>query len=162
MARSSPRARRRVEGYYRQSPPSSLSLPIRRTGAGASRHRERCCTSMWCSPRRPSGSMPRWPPRTPSLTCWSGCAPGIAISELSVQKPTLDEVFLTLTGRPPTLQTPSNRTGGQRSMSQMTLLPGIERKLKNRVSVGQTVRDSLLMGYRGLLKIRRTPEQFSM
>jgi len=26
----------------------------------------------------------------------------IAISELSVQKPTLDEVFLTLTGRPPT------------------------------------------------------------
>ena len=27
----------------------------------------------------------------------------IAISELSVQKPTLDEVFLTLTGRPPTL-----------------------------------------------------------
>jgi ABC-2 type transport system ATP-binding protein len=27
---------------------------------------------------------------------------GIAVTELSVQKPTLDEVFLTLTGRPAT------------------------------------------------------------
>ena len=44
-------------------------------------------------------------------------------------------------------------------MSQMTLLPGIDRNLKNRVSVNQTVRDSFLMGYRSLLKLRRTPEQ---
>src|SRR5262249_10267461 len=31
--------------------------------------------------------------------------------------------------------------------------------LKNRVSIGQSIRDSFIMGYRGLLKIRRTPEQ---
>jgi ABC-2 type transport system permease protein len=43
--------------------------------------------------------------------------------------------------------------------SQIAITPGAERKLKNRVSVGQTIRDSFIMGYRGLLKIRRTPEQ---
>ena len=44
-------------------------------------------------------------------------------------------------------------------MSQITLTSNIDRNLKNRVSIGQVVHDSLLMGYRGLLKIRRTPEQ---
>lgn len=34
-----------------------------------------------------------------------------------------------------------------------------ERQLKNRTSFVQTVRNSLTMAYRGLLKIRRTPEQ---
>nr|WP_211093504.1 ABC transporter permease [Cohnella fermenti] len=34
-----------------------------------------------------------------------------------------------------------------------------ERKLKNRTSLGQTIRNSLTMAYRGLLKIKRTPEQ---
>lgn len=47
----------------------------------------------------------------------------------------------------------------QITMRQTTITPGIERKLKNRVSLGQIIHDSLLMGYRGLLKIRRTPEQ---
>ncbi len=47
----------------------------------------------------------------------------------------------------------------QITMRQITITPGIERKLKNRVSLGQTIHDSLLMAYRGLLKIRRTPEQ---
>jgi ABC-2 type transport system permease protein len=42
---------------------------------------------------------------------------------------------------------------------QMTITPGAERKLKNRVGIGQAARDSWLMAYRGLLKIRRTPEQ---
>ena len=42
-------------------------------------------------------------------------------------------------------------------MSQIAITPGAARKLKNRVSIGQTIHDSLLMGYRGLLKIRRTP-----
>ncbi len=43
--------------------------------------------------------------------------------------------------------------------SKISITPGIERKLKNRVSLGQIVHDSLIMAYRGLLKVRRTPEQ---
>ena len=43
--------------------------------------------------------------------------------------------------------------------SQIVITPGAERKLKNRVSIRQTIRDSLIMAHRGLLKIRRTPEQ---
>ncbi len=34
-----------------------------------------------------------------------------------------------------------------------------DRRLKNYTSFGQTVRNSLTMAYRGLLKIQRTPEQ---
>ncbi|MDT3426695.1 ABC-2 type transport system permease protein [Paenibacillus forsythiae] len=37
--------------------------------------------------------------------------------------------------------------------------PGAERRLKNHSSLGQSVRNSLTMAYRGLLKIKRTPEQ---
>jgi ABC-2 type transport system permease protein len=48
-------------------------------------------------------------------------------------------------------------------MSQITITPAItpatERKLTNHVSLGQTIHDSLVMAHRGLLKIRRTPEQ---
>ncbi len=44
-------------------------------------------------------------------------------------------------------------------MTTATIVPGAERALKNHVSLGQTVRNSLSMAYRGLLKIKRTPEQ---
>lgn len=40
-----------------------------------------------------------------------------------------------------------------------TITPGIDRVLKNRVSIRQTVENSLTMAARGLIKIRRTPEQ---
>jgi len=44
-------------------------------------------------------------------------------------------------------------------MRSTSIKPGAARKLKNYTSFGQTVRNSLTMAYRGLLKIRRTPEQ---
>lgn len=44
-------------------------------------------------------------------------------------------------------------------MRNIPITPIAERKLKNRTSFGQSVRNSLTMAYRGLLKIRRTPEQ---
>jgi ABC-2 type transport system permease protein len=37
--------------------------------------------------------------------------------------------------------------------------PGADRQLKNHTSLRQTARDTVTMAYRGLLKIRRTPEQ---
>ncbi|KRF04814.1 GntR family transcriptional regulator [Paenibacillus sp. Soil766] len=40
-----------------------------------------------------------------------------------------------------------------------SIKPVSERHLKNHTSFRQSVRNSLTMGYRGLLKIRRTPEQ---
>ena len=39
------------------------------------------------------------------------------------------------------------------------ITPGADRQLKNHTSLGQIVRNSFTMAYRGLLKIRRTPEQ---
>ncbi|REK77648.1 ABC transporter permease [Paenibacillus paeoniae] len=44
-------------------------------------------------------------------------------------------------------------------MSQTTINPAARRPLKNRTSIGQSIRHSLTMAYRGLLKLRRTPEQ---
>ena len=44
-------------------------------------------------------------------------------------------------------------------MSSLTITPGASRTLKNHVSIGQTVQNSFSMAWRGLLKIRRTPEQ---
>jgi ABC-2 type transport system permease protein len=41
-----------------------------------------------------------------------------------------------------------------------TLPPAARRTLKNRPGLRQSIRDSLVMAYRGLLKMRRTPEQF--
>jgi ABC-2 type transport system permease protein len=41
------------------------------------------------------------------------------------------------------------------------IIPGNERHLKNHIGMRQTVRDSFTMAYRGLRKMRRTPEQFS-
>ncbi|MDQ0649332.1 ABC-2 type transport system permease protein [Microbacterium natoriense] len=39
------------------------------------------------------------------------------------------------------------------------IVPASERHLKNRTSLGQSVQNTLTMAYRGLVKIRRTPEQ---
>lgn len=39
------------------------------------------------------------------------------------------------------------------------ITPGVERDLRNHVSVGQTLRNTFTMAGRGLIKIRRTPEQ---
>ncbi|MFB6466372.1 ABC transporter permease [Cytobacillus sp. Hz8] len=44
-------------------------------------------------------------------------------------------------------------------MSQTSIQPVAERQLQNKTSFGQSVSHSLTMAYRGLLKIRRTPEQ---
>ncbi|MFT8394974.1 ABC transporter permease [Propionibacterium sp.] len=43
-------------------------------------------------------------------------------------------------------------------MSTITVLPG-DRQLTNRLGLRRTVNNSLVMAWRGLLKIRRTPEQ---
>ncbi len=44
-------------------------------------------------------------------------------------------------------------------MNTARITPGAERELKNHTSLRQTIRNSLTMAYRGLLKVRRTPEQ---
>lgn len=44
-------------------------------------------------------------------------------------------------------------------MNSTTIQAGAKRQLKNRTSLRQTLRHSLTMAYRGLLKIKRTPEQ---
>jgi ABC-2 type transport system permease protein len=44
-------------------------------------------------------------------------------------------------------------------MNTTTITPGAARHLKNHTSLRQTVRNSLTMAGRGLIKVRRTPEQ---
>lgn len=44
-------------------------------------------------------------------------------------------------------------------MKTNTITKVSDRKLRNSTSLGQTIRNSLTMAYRGLLKIKRTPEQ---
>jgi ABC-2 type transport system permease protein len=44
-------------------------------------------------------------------------------------------------------------------MTTIDIVPGAERTLAPRISLSDTVRQSLTMAYRGLLKIKRTPEQ---
>ncbi|UOQ43643.1 ABC transporter permease [Halobacillus salinarum] len=44
-------------------------------------------------------------------------------------------------------------------MSTSTIKPVSQRRLKNKTSFRQSIRNSLTMAFRGLLKIRRTPEQ---
>ncbi|GAB3595244.1 ABC transporter permease [Microbacterium tumbae] len=39
------------------------------------------------------------------------------------------------------------------------IVPAVERDLKNRTSLSQTLQNTVTMAYRGLVKIRRTPEQ---
>ena len=45
--------------------------------------------------------------------------------------------------------------------TENAIVPVYKRKLKNHASFGQVIRDSLTMAHRNLLKMRRTPEQFS-
>ena len=40
------------------------------------------------------------------------------------------------------------------------IIPGAKRQLKNHTPLAQTIRNSLTMAYRSVLKMRRTPEQF--
>jgi ABC-2 type transport system permease protein len=44
-------------------------------------------------------------------------------------------------------------------MTTADIVPGAARELRNHTSLRQTLRNSLTMAYRGLLKVRRTPEQ---
>lgn len=44
-------------------------------------------------------------------------------------------------------------------MSTTTIVPGVQRELRNHTSVTQTIQNTFTMAYRGLLKIKRTPEQ---
>lgn len=44
-------------------------------------------------------------------------------------------------------------------MNQTTITPVSERQLKNRTSIKRSIQHSLSMAFRGLLKIKRTPEQ---
>ena len=45
------------------------------------------------------------------------------------------------------------------AIATTTITPGADRKLKNRVSLQQSLSHTTTMAYRGLLKIKRTPEQ---
>jgi ABC-2 type transport system permease protein len=45
------------------------------------------------------------------------------------------------------------------SSTTTAIVPGAGRKLKNHTSLRQTVSNSLTMAYRGLIKVRRNPEQ---
>ena len=97
---------------------------------------------------------------------------GIRLAELSVSKPTLDEAFLALTGHgvePDATDDRGIRRLGHhpRREPRMTaatitpapITPGAERALKNVVGARQTFSNSMAMAWRGLLKIKRTPEQ---
>ena len=44
-------------------------------------------------------------------------------------------------------------------MTTATITPGRSRNLQNHVSLSQSIANSFTMAYRGLLKIKRTPEQ---
>lgn len=46
------------------------------------------------------------------------------------------------------------------TLATTRIVPASERKLKNHTSIAQTLSNSLIMAYRGLVKFRRTPEQF--
>ena len=45
------------------------------------------------------------------------------------------------------------------AVATTTITPGAARKLKNRVSLSESASHTITMAYRGLLKIKRTPEQ---
>lgn len=47
----------------------------------------------------------------------------------------------------------------QRPTPSSPITPGAQRDLKNRVSLSETLSHTITMAYRGLLKIKRTPEQ---
>lgn len=45
------------------------------------------------------------------------------------------------------------------TIAQTRIVPGVDRRLKNYTSITQTLQNTFTMAYRGLVKIRRTPEQ---
>jgi ABC-2 type transport system permease protein len=51
-------------------------------------------------------------------------------------------------------------TSTQVRTSSPVITPVVERQLRNSVSLRQSISNSLVMAYRGLCKMRRTPEQF--
>lgn len=53
----------------------------------------------------------------------------------------------------------STTVSAQRTSAPQSITPGVERQLKNRVTLSETISHTLTMAYRGLLKIKRTPEQ---
>jgi ABC-2 type transport system permease protein len=55
--------------------------------------------------------------------------------------------------------TPSTRTLTPGTRPPARITPPSERNLKNYTSIGETLRNTFTMAYRGLVKIRRTPEQ---
>ena len=93
---------------------------------------------------------------------------GISLAEMSVQKPTLDEVFLTITGSPtaddgrrqPTASSkgashdhPHHPTASDRRPASHPA------RRRCGPASARPSRQSLTMAYRGLIKVRRTPEQ---
>ena len=46
-----------------------------------------------------------------------------------------------------------------KATTESPIVPGAQRTLKNRVSIPETISHTFTMAYRGLLKIKRTPEQ---
>lgn len=57
--------------------------------------------------------------------------------------------------------TPKGKQKGQTMSDNQQIIPARDRQLKNRIGLRQIVHDSLVMAYRSLRKMRRTPEQFS-
>lgn len=53
----------------------------------------------------------------------------------------------------------STTTTARPATPAQSITPGVDRQLKNRVTLSETVSHTLTMAYRGLLKIKRTPEQ---
>lgn len=53
----------------------------------------------------------------------------------------------------------STTLSAPRTTPAESIIPGVDRQLKNRVTVSETISHTLTMAYRGLLKIKRTPEQ---
>ena len=76
----------------------------------------------------------------------------IHLAGVSVQEPTLDEVFLTLTG------TPNRRLVSHERARKFS---GCECALKNRIPLRTTAGNSLTMAYRSLLLIRGLRSNFS-
>ncbi len=77
----------------------------------------------------------------------------IHLANVSMEEPTLDEVFLALTG-----DVKLAEKGVCHAMTAQ-IVPGAQRRLKNSVTLRRTISNSLTMAYRNLLMIRRTPQQ---
>ena len=90
-------------------------------------------------------------------------AAGIGLTELSLHLPSLDEVFLTLTGRPVDTAT-EHRPAGARSMSHLDPRPTPRPRRRRRCprqprgGLGRYLRHALVLARRSLVKTWRTPE----